>query len=355
MVFSKLGRLDRAIAENLPDIRSSFDECSGIVLDFIVFISQRIKTDLFGYTRFTLKDFCQATGRNRQDLAIRHPLFQDSKKRAPEIDGFRFETVFDYALISMMQRNLIFTEVYESKESDKVIRLESIRIISDVRLNFSRRSNEVKVYDVRISPEILEGFIRRYYTIDVNAYKLAGKGRGKEGRQSLVIYLSVLRHLLFSQGLHKTTVPMDILAKQANINLRKESFHLKEAITHLMSYLKEKAGLNFDFRFVRNNASYPYYVELFFPDISSARLLAREHNFYFSLLNDLKSFFNYKYGHSPAGANGKKEPFQAWLTSPADAENKVRILKSTYSRIFQIDISDTEAYGILRTGFPPKE
>jgi hypothetical protein len=354
MVFSKLGRLDRAIAENLPDIRSSFDDCSGIVLDFIVFISQRIKTDLFGYTRFTLKDFCQATGRNRQDLAIKHFLFQDNKRIAPEINGFRFETVFDYALITMMQRNLIFKDFYETKESDKVIRLESIRIISDIRLNFSRRCNEVKVYDIRISPEILEGFIRRYYTIDVNAYKLAGKGRGKESRQSLVIYISALRHLLFSQGLNKTTIPIDILAQRANINMQKETFHLKEAIINLLNYLKEKAKLHFEFRFVRNDTSYNYYVELTFPATFSKGLLEREHSFYFHLFNDLKSLFNYKYSHFPAKPGGK-EPFQSWLTSTADAAEKVQILKTAYLKVFQSNINDMEAYSILRAGFHPDE
>ncbi len=352
--LSNLGRLDRAIAENLSDIRSSFDDCSGIALDFIVFISQRIKTDLFGYTRFTLKDFCQATGRNRQDLAVKHPLFRDQKRKAPEIDGFKFETVFDYALIIMMQRNLIFKDVYETKADDKIIRLESIRIISDVRLNFSRRSNEVKIYDVRISPEILEGFIKRYYTIDIDAYKLAGKGRGKENRQSLVIYLSILRHLLFSQGMKKTTVSLDILAKQGNVNMNKEPFHLKEAILHLLNHLKEKARFPFEFRFVRSGTNHKYHVEFIFQETASKNLLINEHNFFYSLMNDLKTFFNYKYAHLPSRHKGQREPFQSWLTSTADTANKVQILKSAYLKSFQIHLNEMEAYNIVKNGFVEK-
>lgn len=352
--FSNLGRLDRAIAENLSDIRSCFEDCPGIVLDFIVFISGRIKTDLFGYTRFTLKDFCEATGRNRQDLAVKHPLFRDDKKKAPEIDGFKFETVFDYTMITMMQRNLIFKEVYETKADGRTIRLESIRIISDVRLNFSRRSNEVKVYDVRISPEILDGFIRRYYTIDIDAYKLAGKGRGKENRQSLVIYLSVLRHLLFSQGINKTSVSLDILAKQGNVNMNKESFHLKEAILHLLNHLKEKARFPFEFRFVRSETIHKYHVEFLFMETVHKNLLVNEHNFFYSLMDNLKQFFNYQYGPLSNSIKGQTEPFQTWLTSTADTANKVRILQSAWLKSFQVHLNDMEAYGIVKKGFTRK-
>ena len=143
-LFTQLGRLDRAIAANLDDIRSSFDVDASLVLDFIVFISQRMKTDLFGYTRFTLKDFCEATGRRRQELAIKHPILLDGKKKVPEIQGLRFESVFDYTLIRMMHHNLVFTNVFQDKCGDKTVHMEAIRILSDVKMNFGRKSTEVK-------------------------------------------------------------------------------------------------------------------------------------------------------------------------------------------------------------------
>jgi hypothetical protein len=356
MVFTQLGRLDRAIAENLSDIRSSFDDNAGLVLDFIVFISQRMKSDLFGYTRFTINEFCKATGRRRQELAIKHPLFIDGKKKPPEIDGFKFETVFDYTLIVMMQRNLIFRNVYEDKDQARVIRMESIRVLSDVRLNFQRKSNEVKIYDIRLSPEIVDGFIRRYYTIDTNAYKLAGKGKGRESRQSLVIYLSVLRHMLLSQGLNSTTIPLDVLANQAGINPGKETFHRKESITNILRSLKSKAGFPFEFRYVRKVSEHRFYVELTFIEAYPKNMLIREHNFYYSLLYDLKEHFGYKYGQAPNNDSNKvrQEPFQTWLIAPADINEKIGILKRTYNRIFNVELTDAEAYDIYKNGFSRK-
>ncbi len=354
--FTRLGRLDRAIAENLADIRSSFDDNSALVLDFIVFISQRMKTDIFGYTRFTLKDFCLSTGRNRQDLAVKHPFFRDGKKKPPEIDGFRFETVFDYTLMVMMQRNLIFKNVYETRDEGRVIRLESIRIISDVRLNFVRKSKEVKIYDVRISPEILNGFIRRYYTIDIHAYKLAGKGKGKECRQSLVIYLSVLRHILLSRGLNRTSVALDILAGQANISPDKTTFHRKEAVSNILKYLKNKARFPFEFSFTRDFSERRFYVEFLFSEPYPQNTLIREHNFYYTLFSDLKLFFDCKYEKliKENKVNIRKEPFQAWLTSSADTAEKISFLKKSYARIFQVELNDADAWDIYKNGFERK-
>ena len=346
--FTQLGRLDRAIAANLDDIRSSFDVDASLVLDFIVFISQRMKTDLFGYTRFTLKEFCEATGRRRQELAIKHPLFLDGKKKVPEIQGLRFESVFDYTLIRMMHHNLVFSNVFQDKAGDKTVHMEAIRILSDVKMNFGRKSTEVKLYDVRVSPEIIEGFMRRYYTIDVNAYKLAGKGKGRENRQALVIYLSVLRHVLHSRGLTYTSVPIDILANQGGVNREKSSFHLKEAINNILIYIRDKAFFPFTFHFEGSQGK-SFQVCLTFQETNSSSDLAREHNFYHKLISDLKDIFDYKFKGSRAKIDG--DPFQDWLISGADLNEKINILKKAYDKAFNIELNDVEAYNIYKNGF----
>src|SRR5690606_37979815 len=132
----------QAIAGNLSDIRVSFEDYAGLALDFIVFISKRIKFDIFGYTCFTLQEFCKATGRNRGDLAQR--LSAEDLKKPYEVEGYKFETVFEHLLIQLVRTNLLFSNVYTTKEKDKIIKIESIRILHDVKLNFNRRSNEIK-------------------------------------------------------------------------------------------------------------------------------------------------------------------------------------------------------------------
>lgn len=347
--ITDLSRIDRAIADNLSDIKLSFDDYAGIVQDFVVFITHRIKRDLFGYTRFTLQDFCKSSGRNRQDLAIKHPLFTKSNKKAPEIDGFKFETVFDYALIVMMQRNLVFKESYQTKERDQIIQLESIRIISDVRLNVNRKTKEVKVYEVKISPELLEGFVKRYYTLDPNAYRLAGKGRGGDSRKSFLIYLSRLRHMLFSQNQNIATVSVDVLCEKADITAEK-SFHRKESLRKILTSLRDKAKFPYDFEFVSgDNYSYQYFVKLVFHKVVSIHDLKNEHLFYYALIDDLRNFFHSEYSNKQFNI---KEPFQVWLTRPdVNTKEKLTILKKAYYKFFATTLADAEAYQFLKSGF----
>jgi len=101
MDHQMISRIDRAVADNIKDIQRSFGNQSGIVQDFIVFISRRLKVDLFGYTRFTIQEFCRHTGRRRQELAMVHPDFASGKLLPPVIRGFAFQTVLDYALYTL--------------------------------------------------------------------------------------------------------------------------------------------------------------------------------------------------------------------------------------------------------------
>jgi len=351
--ITDLSRIDRAVADNLSDIRMSFDDHAGIVQDFIVFITQQMKYDLFGYTRFTMKDFCKASGRNRQDLAVKHPMFRDGKKKPPTVDGYGFETVFDYALFVMMKNNLIFSKAYETKEEGRVIELESIRILSDVRLNINRKTKDVKLYEVKVSSEMLNGFIKRYYTLDAKAYMLAGKGRGGDNRKSLLIYLSRIRHILFSKGETAATIPVDVLAEKAGLKIA-ESFNRKLSVDRMLKHLRDKAKFPFAFSFVRPSVgAEAYYVKLVFEQVVEIRQLRNEHGFYYALVEDLKSVFESKYGNMELNM---KEPFQRWLNNPSvDTDIKISIIRRMYYKFFAADMTNAELYHILQFGFVEKD
>lgn len=345
--ITQLGRIDQAIAANLSDIRVSFEDYAGLALDFIVFISKRMKFDLFGYTSFTLQEFCEATGRHRGDLAQKLPAEYLKIKKPYEVEGYKFETVFEHLLINLVRTNLLFNNVYTTKEKDKVIRIESIRILHDVKVNFNRRSNEIKRYEVRLSPELLDGFIKRYYTIDAEAYKRAGRGRGREGRQAIVIYLSILRHVLFSQNKTSTTIPLEVIAKYVNTE-NKKSYHKKEMVNNNLEIIRDKANFPFEYKFVSTNNNFQYYIELSFMPVYSKATLVSEHNFYFALLDDLKFLYNSKYKDL---VHKDKEPFQAWLTAKyADTNEKVQILKKVYSKCFSINLTDNQAMSLYLKG-----
>jgi len=347
--ISTVSRLDRAVADNLSSIRESFGDQAGLVQDFIMFVMKNLKENLFGYTEFTLADFCRATSNVRQVLSQVDPLFRGGKRKAPVKDEVVFSTVFDFALYSMMQRNLVFAREYQTKRGDKAVSMKSIGLISDVNIILGKKG--VKIYQVRISRDLLEGFVSRYYTMDARAYRLIGKGRGGINRKAFLIYLCKFRHILFSQNQDTARFPMDVLAAEARITA-KENKHAKQQVDRVLSKLKE-VGFPFSYKFV---ASGPdkllYYAEIKFDRVISASDANREHAFYFALLDEYNTFFSRKYGDR---AFKEKEPFQRWLTGNHDSEEKIGTLKRLYRKFFDCSIGDGEAIAMIRFGFVEQE
>ena len=352
-----LSRIDRSVADNLSDIRKSFGEDAGIVKDFIVFISKNLKRDLFGYTKFTLKDFCKESGRNRQDLAKKHPYFTSNPKAIiPEYFGHEFVSVFDYALFNMLQKNIIFAKSYTVNTRNEVIQLKNFPILKDIKLNRDRQSNTVKIYEIRISDEWLDGFISRYYTIETNGYPKIGKGRGGDGRKSLYIILQRTRHQLLSQNETTARFTVDYLADIAELAVEQNRFR-KKSLKRILDFFLEKGDFPFSYRFVKGDLSKPYqeeyWVELDFSSsvsITSLREKRGDHLFFNSLMVDLRNMFNTK--HSKVAIKDETDVFQRWLTNAdADTELKVDILISAYYKAYSQNITKIQAKQYIRDGF----
>lgn len=341
-----LSRIDRAVADNIKDIQRSFGPQAGLVQDFIVFISRRLKTDLFGFTRFTIADFCKQTGRNRQDLALIYPDFASGRSKPPLIEGFAFQTVFDYALYSMMERNIIFSSRYEVRDRDTVLAMHNFPILKDLRLNFSRSAKEQKVYEVRLSDELLSGFLSRYYTVNTESYKLVGKGRGGDSRKKLLLYLSKLSHILQTSGQLETIVPLDRLCEFADIIDLRPS-HKKQNLSRIFNHIIDTGKFGFKYSFTSRNG---YMVTLLFEPTLSRRLLQNEHNLYFRLFSGLRAVFDSR-KTSSVSADFDKDPFQSWLVDPAlDIEVKAQILAQAYYAAMAIELSIPHAISLVRSG-----
>jgi len=343
-----LVRIDRAIADNLKDIERSFGAQAGIVQDFIVFMSRKLKTDLFGYTRFTLKEFCQATGRKRQELAVVCPDFLTGKRKPPEIQGYALSTVIDYALYSMLEKNIIFSSKYEIKGNGDVIRMHNFPILKDLKLNFNRKPKEEKVYDVRLSDELLTGFLYRYYTVDADSYKLVGKGRGGNSRKKLLIYLCKIHHVLVSMNeSRRTIIPVDRLCYFSDIEDRKPS-HKKQNLTRILNAIKREGNYSFDFNFRNQNAKEGYFVNIEFPDSTFKSDLNREHIFYCRLLESLKAAYDQK---PYDDVLDEKDHFQYWLSQPLlDTKIKANILSRTYYLSFNKNLPVTLVPDLILSG-----
>ncbi|HMI04878.1 MAG TPA: hypothetical protein VK541_20485 [Pedobacter sp.] len=347
MNHQAISRIDRAVADNIKDIQRSFGSQAGLVQDFIVFISRRLKVGLFGYTRFTMQEFCAQTGRTRQELAVVCPDFLSGKALAPVIQGYEFATVLDYALYCMMERNIIFSSRYDVREKDAVISMHSFPILKDLRLNFSRSAKEQKVYEIRLSDELLSGFLSRYYTLNAESYRVVGKGRGGDSRKKLLLYLSKLSHVVTSSGLSETVIPLDRLCEFADIRDIRAS-HKKQNLVRMLCYIQSVGKFGFGFSFVGGNA---FMVRLVFVPLASKRLLAAEHSFYFRLMSGLRMVYGSSGRSNGVGVDSDKDPFQSWLADVyVDTELKAQVLAQAYYAAMGIEVSIGHAMNLVRSG-----
>ena len=350
-----LSRIDRSVADNLRDIDKSFEEDAGIVKDFIVFITKKLKVNMFGYTKFTLNEFCKESGRPKPELCSIHPKFRDNPKAVPpEYFGHKFETTFDYALFNMLQKNIIFSKAYDWNSNSRTIQLKNFSIIKDIRLNVDRQSNAVKVYDVRVSDELLEGFLQRYYTVETSGYKSVGKGRGGDGRKSLFIFLYKTRHILITQQQFKTKLPVSYLCDIAGIDTEKPG-HRKQSLNRVLSYIKTNGKLPFKFDFVSDDArtsKWSYWVEIDFFEETKDESLVESHGankFFSKLITELKVI--YKHYHSDKFIEEEKDMFQRWLNSNEfDLEYKAGALVKAYFSSYDINLPIAKARLMVRNG-----
>ena len=359
--FYLLSRIDRSIADNLRDIEKSFNEDAGIVTDFIVFITKNLGQDIFGYTSFTLNDFCKATGRNKQELCEKHPYFVNNPKAVPpEYFGHTFSTFFDYALFNMLHKNIIFAKSYDYNSAGKEISLKNFSILKDIKLNVDRNSNAVKLYDIRISDEMMEGFLQRYYTIETNGYKEVGKGRGGDGRKRLYIFLYKTRHILLSQKKYITKLPVDYLASIAGIVV-KEPKNRKTSLKRLLLAMKENGKLPFEYSFVQGDKSQKYqedyWVQLNYSanaELSSLFEKKGDHVFFHTLITNLQTLFNST--RASVVIEGEKDTFQRWLTNTSyDLDAKANVFCSSYYRAYNTKITIDQAKRLIQDKFLENE
>lgn len=335
---SNIIRIDRAIADNILDIEKSFGKQAGIVQDFIIFISWKLKIDPFRFTRFTIKEFCEAVGRRREELAVIHSDFLDAKKSPPEIAGQIFNTVMDYAMYSMMQQKIMFSTDYEVKGNGKIFKILSYSILKDVKLNTNRKSKEEKIYEVQMSDELLNGFLYRYYTVNLNTYRLVGKGRGGDARKRVLIYLSKINHVLFSMNTtNETTMPVDRLCRLAGIKDKLPS-HRKQNLTRLLTVIQNKGKFPFQFDYKDKYGEEAYHLHMKLQALTDKLNLQKEHSMYLRLLEGLKGAFDNRQDKSRC--LDEKDSFQYWLTqSHLDNSIKAEVLSRSIYVSFNLSLS----------------
>lgn len=344
-----MSRIAQGVADRPMDLIKSFGEDSKIVIDFIVFANSLLKNDLFGFSRFTLNEFCKAVNVDKETLCSLHPRFvRNPNEQPPELHGHVFKTMFDFTLYRMIKENILFSKSYDYDENGRRIQLKSFPILKDLKINIDRASNQVKVYDVRLSDELIHGFLRKYYTIDRAGYKKVTTGRNGTGSRMLYIVLWRTRHILLSQNpkTYTTRFSLDFLAETACLKVEKPK-NRKTSLKRILDGLIKKEAIPFKYSFVgnpTNKTHEDYWVQLEFSDDPALTEQKGDAFFYNSLFKELQDFYNITWADNP-NLSDDADNFQRWLNATGmNIKEKAAIYRRAYFNAYKKEISQAEAY-----------
>lgn len=382
-----LSRIDRSVADNLKDIDNSFGVDGQLVFDFIMFMSKQLNNNLFGYTRFSLKDFANFVGINPNTLSAIHPDIESGREKAPFHNGVTFSSYFDFVLYKMLQRNIIFSYPYTYKEpvgnKVEIVKLQNFPILKDILIYHS--NGKKKYYEVRLSDVIIEGIVKRYYTLDVSKLPIIGKGKGGHAKKKLYVFLNKMFHIYLTVGNStQLTYSVDTLADIAGVRYsktfnesghQKEKLpkHKKEQVTRILTSLKEhtdcdKIHFSFSFTFIKSdnyrNEQEDYFVRFdFVSNVDNqgfSKKLTNDHILKLKVIQNLRELFEYKYPEETlkrlTSLKDEKDPFQRWLNNEnIDLNLKIDIFRSAFKKVYfqekNNELGDQEILDVIRNGF----
>lgn len=380
-----LSRIDRSVADNLKDIDNSFDNDAKLVFDFILFMSKKLNQNLFGYTRFTIKEFSEFTGTNTADLCAIHPDIANGKVKPPIYEKHKFETVLEYGLYRMIKTNILFSKVYSYRDDGNIIKLENFPILKDIYLQSGKVAGTRKVYEVRLSDVMIEGFVERYYSLDTTRLPAIGRGKGGHSRKKVFVWLNKIFHIYTS----KTTseVPLfsvDHIADLAGVKYKvepdkdgypveKEPKHKKESVSNILKSISKNINdknnlLHFSFEYKFTNRGPNRYEEEYFVEFkftsnlnAEAQMQAKiDHKLKLSVLKELRIIFDHYFPQerlaNMSNLATEADSFQRWLNNnTAYMSEKVECLKTCYNRAHgwekKKELKDSEAMDMIYNGF----
>jgi hypothetical protein len=345
-----ISRYDRSIADNLEDLRVTFGESYEIVFNFLQFLNNNLRFNMFGYSSFTLKEFAKERNIRYQKLSERHPDIRNGLVKAPEISGYKFESYFDYSLFLMYSKKIMFSRDYSYRDAGKTIHLSSLSLLSDIKLNFDWTNGTLKFYDVKASLDLIEGNYIRYYTLDADAERALGKGKNSLKAKEMLWWLCRTRHIIAAENSTSGIYAIDLMAKYVNINT-KTAKAKKQAVGRLLNRIKERTNFPFDFSFsnspTENGKNIKYYVILNFYnfDING---LSIEHRFMRILFETMMSLYQFY-------EKDRIKSFSEWLTDEkSNLDSKVKGVISSYEKTYNTALSSKEALMIIRQGILSK-
>jgi len=350
-ITPNLGRLDKNMmtSSGLRDLEMQFGEHTQLVLSLLLFFGNRYRHNLFNLCTFSLTEFAEACGYDRRNL--NHVIEPPQNGRYPSLNGHTFKTVFDYALYLMVARNWVLSRpVYDTIQGNnsRIIKIDGIQLLKDIRLQIDRRSNEVKCYQIRFSEEMISAINRQYWTVDIaDQKKLRSTNNRNVHIQSLHIHLSAKRHVCLSQkNVDDIITNVDELSEAALINMDQRPSDRKKAIKKMLDRIALKTNnLNLQYEFFsKTKGGKDYYIRMSFT--GTLQETPDERSFLFVLYSELLRKFEAIYPNHVKDKTlieGEKEPFQRWLTnSVVEIDLKVQTVKDAYKSVYKTKVLPTQ-------------
>ncbi|MET3114841.1 hypothetical protein AAKU52_002581 [Pedobacter sp. CG_S7] len=332
-------RLDKNMmtSSGLRNLEAQFGQQTKLVLDIMIFIGTRYKSNIFGMLNFTLDDLAKGINSDKPTLSKRFELPKGTKNY-PEINGVKLVSVLDYTLWMMKTRSWNYSSPVYDTVNDGVqkLQIKDVKLLESISFNYARGNNEIKSYEIRINNNLPSILASNFWGINYEDYfNLGTKNNKSLHAQALHVNMSAKKQSAQYKNkdnpLLITTV--DDLCDAALINMEQRPADRKKVVTRLLEKLKSKTNLNFEYRYF-SKAKYreDYWVELKF----DTALLndSNEVTFLFILHKECLSFYLKSYNKD--GKNDEPTRFQKWLTHEGvDTNEKIRIIKAAYKGVFK--------------------
>jgi len=346
-------------------LENSFGKDHTLVRDIIIFISFKIKTDLFNFARFSLSEFADRMKYDPKNLRRTLINYKGNTKLAPIYKDHTFDGHFDSVLFRMLKENVIVTRKFNGTY-DTINAGKGYQIFTDLVTKKGKAQNSKVEYGVTLSENVLNSFIAEYNILSIDDYITSGllnknNSETMGGARNFYIFLchalAVARHEMYVKKLlvPKYKVPLDEISEIFGHDLSREAKDRKRNITKLLDKLKKNLKLDFDYKYVGDR--YKYYIEFSFSE-NALKLYDRtqQERFLTTTINRLNEVFKNLY----RSENWFKEDtasdlFQRWLNSAkTDMERKIRVIKNSYQDIYNVksdDISDEFCRDLITKGF----
>ena len=361
LVISNITRYPLQLGNDAAALKRSFHDDHALVRDIIVFISRKMKIDLFNSLRFTLAEFAKEMKysvhyltRTRQDVAKMKKTYQ------PKLNGHLFDGNFEYVLYKMVSTNLMFSGGDKNNFS-----MAGIKLVSDIQITIDPKVQNKRIYTIKLANEFIYSVLKLYQRISYNDYVYASLGSTRQigGLRSLYVKLCHMQYVSYSvykreisikkssdfpHPYYETTV--DELCEIGDISLSLDPKEKKKALTRLLENIKKNLKqLQFSYEYFSNtDQRVKFLLRISFPiDENNLKEFKNESIFWSNLLAILKERFESLYPEKVLNIGEDLKTynkFSEWLIDQeADINLKVCSVQESYLAATGVSISSIEA------------